>query len=275
MEINEPQEQLPRLIANNKAFAPLLGVQDQQLIDRFIFEKSIFMYVPSNVPILHVDEKFYPRQNQPSVRPPRKIAPFLLREQKVSDLSKATHIEFKGTNPNYRFVVNHDLLLNNMAETLQQIRKCCYSSCEVLPDEVKLVVEYIAKDKKWLRQDVITFLQRVIQRKLPDSNVKCLLFRVEPTRFRVVFPHLLTTRKSSELLQYIIESEKKPSLKTRVQFADDVYERGYMSIYGSLQYCTTQSYTVTFFGEYDENGLPTTRTPTHLEILQESTHRAI
>ena len=274
MEIQEPDVQIPRLANTNPAFAKLKGVTDETIINDFMFEKSVFMHVPSDIPLLVVPEVYHIKQNLPTTRAPRRHSPFILKETKLKSIDEATYIEFKNNVPNYRYVPVDKIsyIVKCMENSLQNIHAVYYSTCEVLPDQVKLVIEYtVNEDKYWLRTDVVSWVQKIIKNKEPSLETRCLLFKLRSCRYRIVFPHIIVKRDDPHLLTYVINQDKKSSLKTRVQFDACVYDKKNMSVYGASHLYDSHLDTVTFFGEYVD-GEVTSKTLDHLSILKDSMH---
>ncbi len=259
MQMYQPKIQLERLIHNNEAFRTLQGITDEQEIDRFLLVKSIFMYVPQGTPILAVDQKFYPRDRNPPSRAPRRHAPHLLKEKKLTDITNATHIEMKGSHANYRVVQDEKVLWQCMTTVCK--KKEYYSSYEVLPNRVKLLVEYdAAKDHRWLRRDVVRKVQAIVRESV-DDQLECYLFRIGKTRFRIVFPCVVINRDDDTLMRKI-----EGITDDRIRIVENVYEKGYVSMYGSYQ--PDLDYTVTLYGFYDNNGDIVQPVPNTIEIIR-------
>jgi hypothetical protein len=261
LKMVDKQDQLSRLVERNKIFAPLRNVDDEQTIDRFMFEKSIVQLVPKGTPLVQIDEKLLPaakKKKGVKMEIERKRGFFVLKEKKTDSIETATHVEITDDGIQYRVIAPnaYHYIFTCMVKSMDNIKEY-YGTCEVMTDTTKLVVEM--KTENELDEKIIRDIQQIVKSKFTDEDTSCLCFMTAHTKYRIVWPNVHVEKKTTGPELTLAIKHEIDQLHD-VVIDEQVYERGYVSCYGSRlleidpEEETMRLYQCSFIGEYDDQG---------------------
>jgi hypothetical protein len=238
--------QLDRLKITNSAFTPLQDVTDIVKIDQFLLEKSIVHAVPSDTPLVSMNESLIPKKKK-KIEPPKNRSFFLLKETKANDITTATHFEKMDDGNQYRIIKPQAYhYLCTCMEKAMNNRKEFYNMYEIMTDTTVLLLQVNSLEH-------LTKIQQLVHNRYSTHNLSCFCVQVGENLYQLVWPdiHVDRDRTGPEVTRYI-----KNELGDIVH--DGIYERQFVHCIGSSQMYIEDDekkyFKNIFIGEFDLQG---------------------